>query len=64
MLEYFIDLEEEKAALLLQRSFYEYVLEFLRDEPNLQAYLSLHSVHLTTLWWRDWQASLSKLVLH
>ena len=34
MLEYFIQLEEEKASLNLQRSFYRYVLEFLENEQN------------------------------
>ena len=40
MLEYFIQLEEEKATLNLQRSFYRYVLEFLEDE-QLYSGLSL-----------------------
>ena len=34
MLEYFIQLEEERASLTLQRSFYKYVLDFLEQEQN------------------------------
>ena len=34
MLEYFIQLEEERASLNLQRSFTEYVLEFLENQKN------------------------------
>ena len=34
MLEYFIELEQEKASLDLQRSFYAYVLEFLEKKDS------------------------------
>ena len=34
MLEYFIQLEEQKASLDLQRSFYRYVLDFLENQKN------------------------------
>ena len=34
MLEYFIELEQERAALNLQRSFYKYVMEFLQNKQN------------------------------
>ena len=40
MLEYFIQLEEEKASLNLQRSFYNYVLEFLENEQNYSGLVS------------------------
>ena len=45
MLEYFIQLEEEKASLNLQRSFYRYVLEFLENE---QSYSGLSLPTLST----------------
>ena len=34
MLEYFIELEQERAALNLQRSFYRYVIDFLQNKQN------------------------------
>ena len=34
MLEYFISLEQERASLNLQRSFYKYVLDFLQSKQN------------------------------
>ena len=45
MLEYFIQLEEEKASLDLQRAFYNYVLEFLENE---QSYSGLSLPTLST----------------
>ena len=45
MLEYFIQLEEEKASLNLQRSFYDYVLDFLNQE---QSYSGLSLPTLST----------------
>ena len=34
MLEYFIRLEQERAAITLQRSFYRYVIDFLQNKQN------------------------------
>ena len=41
MLEYFIELEQERAALNLQRSFYKYVIDFLQSKNNFEINISI-----------------------